>query len=91
MAKISTYLLFLYLSLNSLKVCKEVIKLTPEPKLIIIEPNGPQGQKVGVEIRNKTQFKAFDKAVGKLPESERKTVEGLTKAAQETGVRVIED
>lgn len=68
-----------------------MIKLTPEPKLIIVEPDGPQGQRVGVEIRNKTQFKAFDEAIGKLPKSKRKTVEGLTKAAHEVGVRVVEN
>jgi len=68
-----------------------VIKLTPEPKLIIIEPDGPQGLKVGIEIRNKTQFKKFDEAVGKLPENKRKTINGITKAAQKTGVKIIED
>ena len=65
--------------------------MTPELKLIIIEPDGPQGLKVGIEIRNKTQFKKFDEAVGKLPENEHKTINGITKAAQKTGVKIIED
>lgn len=65
--------------------------MTPEPKLIIIEPEGPQGPKVAFEVINKKQFRKLDEQVGKLSEKERKTADGLRRAGRTAGLHIVED
>jgi hypothetical protein len=58
-------------------------------KLMILRPLGPQGPKIGVGVSSKEEVKRLDKEVGKLPESQRNTVEGLTKAIRNAELSVI--
>lgn len=65
--------------------------MTPETeqRLIILEPEGPQGPKLGLEINDQEQYKALDEAVGTLDPNERHDLSAIAKVAKQVGVRIV--
>ncbi len=55
-----------------------------------MEPLGPQGPKVGIELTSREDYIRFDDAMGTLPEPVRKTREGVLTAVKRAGLRVID-
>lgn len=49
-------------------------------RLLIIEPLGPQGPRIGVELTSKKDYQRFDEEMGKLDGGRRKTPEGIAEA-----------
>ncbi len=58
-------------------------------KPIIIEPDGPQGWKLGFVFTNQEQFKQFDNLVGKLDESSRHNLTKLKEIAEELEIKLF--
>jgi len=57
---------------------------------IIFRPLGPQGPKVGIEIKEVGDIIALDLAMGELTPGERKTIKGIISAARKAGLNVID-
>ena len=71
-------------------IAEEVTNTMKESdKLMILRPQGPQGPKIGVGISSHEEAKRLDEEVGKLPESRRSTVEGLTEAIKNAELSII--
>lgn len=66
--------------------------MTPEAgeRLLILEPEGPQGAKLGLEINSQEQYKALDEAFGKLEPSERHNLDTVARVAKQVGITVVE-
>lgn len=60
-----------------------------EQRLVIIEPDGPQGTKLGLAVSSTEQMKKFNELVGNLSEDERKNLIKLSDIASEVGISVI--
>lgn len=58
-------------------------------RLLILRPLGPQGPKIGVGISSKKEAERLDTEIGKIPENERRTVEGLTEAIKNAELQLI--
>jgi hypothetical protein len=58
-------------------------------KLLIIQPLGPQGPKVGVGVSSREDVEKLDTEINKIPENKRRTVEGLTKAVKNAELPLI--
>ncbi len=63
--------------------------MTIEQKLLIIQPMGPQGPKIGVGISSEKEAERLDMEIGKIPENERRTVEGFTKAIKNAELQFV--
>lgn len=63
--------------------------MSSENKLLIIQPDGPQGRSLGLSINDETKFKALDVEVGKLNPGQRKNVENIKKIAIDLGIGII--
>lgn len=61
----------------------------PLGQLVIIEPLGPQGPKLGLGVSSAEEMKTFNESVGALPESERKDPIILAHLAEEAGMVVV--
>lgn len=57
---------------------------------VIIRPQGPQGPGMALRITSKNEYKAFDEAVGKLPEDQQNNIERLIEIARDMGLRIAE-
>ena len=67
-----------------------VINMTEiEQKLLILQPEGPQGPSLGLAISGEEQFRKFDEAMGQLPESQRKDLEKIREVAKGLGVDIV--
>jgi len=58
-------------------------------KLVIMEPLGPQGPKLGLGFSSQEQFEKFDQVIGLLPKKSRKNFEKLSEIATELGVNIV--
>jgi len=65
-------------------------RIPPESREMILRPLGPQGPIVGIEISEVGDVMALDFAMGQLPETERRTVRGIFKAARMAGLNVVD-
>lgn len=60
-----------------------------QKKLMIIEPIGPQGPKIGFQVSSLEDVEKFDTLVGKLPIELRKNLDSLRNIANEAGLREV--
>ena len=60
-----------------------------ESKLLIIQPDGPQGAKLGLQIDSAEQMRKFDELVGLLPENQRGNLDKLRGIATELGINEV--
>ena len=60
-----------------------------EQRLLIIEPLGPQGPRIGVELSSKEDYQRLDEEMGKLDVGKRKTPEGIAEAIKNARLRQI--
>lgn len=58
-------------------------------KLLIIEPDGPQGVKLGFGIGSVDQIRSLDEAVGQLPEDQRKNLGKIREIAIGIGISIV--
>lgn len=63
--------------------------LMPE-KLLIIEPQGPQGPKLGLSVSSMEQVQNLDNIVGQLPEDQRKNITKIKEIAEDLSIPVLE-
>jgi hypothetical protein len=60
-----------------------------QEQLLIIEPDGPQGVKLGLGISSSEQMKKLDEAVGQLPDQQRKDLTKMREIARELNIPVV--
>lgn len=58
-------------------------------KMVIIEPLGPQGPKLGLGFSSKEQFQKFDEVVGLVNPDRRRDLQTLRDIAHELGIPII--
>lgn len=63
--------------------------MSKESRIMIFEPQGPQGPKIGIEINEVGDIIALDTAMGELSQDQRKAIEGIKEAAQMAGLQVV--
>lgn len=59
-------------------------------ELLIMRPLGPGGPKIGIRLSCRDDYVMLDRELGRLSEAERKTGEGILKAAKNTHLPIVD-